>query len=54
MSDAVHIGDRIRISVELLKMLYENQSHESETVILERILDDDGVKVLVLAVEEKR
>lgn len=35
-------------------MLYEMKDHESETVILDKILDDEGVKILVLSVEEKR
>lgn len=50
----IEIGDRVRISVELLKLLYERPDHESETVIVERILYDDGVKVLCLSPEEKR
>lgn len=55
MSDSVRVGDRIKINAELLRLLYERIDHESEIVILEKILDDDdGVKILVLSPEERR
>lgn len=48
------IGDRIKISADLLEALYEAPDHEGPVVIVEDIFDDDGVKILALSPEEKR
>lgn len=49
----VQVGDRIRLSVMLLRALYDRQDHESETVVVKKILEDaDGNKVLWLSVPE--
>lgn len=50
----IEIGDRIQISAELLKAIYESEDHESQTVIVEDIFEDGGVKILALSPDEKR
>lgn len=46
---AVVIGDRIRISVALIKQIAEEPDHASVVVVLTGIVvEDDGSKVLVL------
>lgn len=50
---AIHIGDRLRISVRLLTDLYDMPDHESCTVRLVRTeRGADGAHVLVLAFDE--
>jgi hypothetical protein len=48
----VEVGDRIRITVDLLRMFFERPDHTSEIMRVKSILDADGAKVLVLGTEE--
>jgi hypothetical protein len=51
MNSTIQIGDKIRISVDLLRMFYDQPDHQSPIVLVKSILDDDGVKILVLGVD---
>lgn len=49
MSEIIRIGDRIRISVALIKQIYAMPDHASESVELVEVLAlDDGCKELML------
>lgn len=50
----IALGDKIRISVELLALLYEQPGHVSEIVEVRDIFEDGDVKILALATTEKR